>query len=142
MRFMMLVQLPVDTSARLVPDLADAARMQRYNEDLARAGVLLAGDGLHPPAEAVRLEFAAGGCQVLAGPYAGCREFVGGYWLLQASSKEEAVEWARRCPMRDGDAIELRRVSEECAAGVSRPERDPGTRASPAGAAYRRPRAG
>lgn len=144
MRFMMLAQLPVDTPARHVPDLADAARLQRYHEDLARAGVLLAGDGLYSPVEAVRLEFAAGGARLLAGPFPGRREFVGGYWLLQVSSREEAVEWARRCPMRDGDAIEVRRVSDGSGErdGVSRPGRGPGTRASPAGAAYRRPRAG
>jgi hypothetical protein len=115
MRFMMLVQLPCDTSADQVPDLADAVRMQRYNEDLTRAGVLLAGDGLHAPAEGVRLECAGGRCRVLDSPDARRRELVGGYWLLQVSSKEEAVEWARRCPIRDGDAIEVRRVRETTA---------------------------
>jgi hypothetical protein len=141
MRFVLLVQLPADAPA----DPADAARLEAYDEVLTRAGVLLAGDGLHPPAEGVRLEFAAGRCRVLDGPDAGHRRVVGGFWLLQVTTTEEAVEWARRCPLRDGGVIEVRRVREGPAdpgAAVNPPARDPGTPASPAGAASRRPRAG
>jgi len=112
MRFMMLVQQPADTSGDHPPDPADAARMQRYNEDLTRAGVLLALDALHPAAEGARVEFTGGRRRVLDGSCRGRRELVGAYWLLQVSSKEEALEWARRCPMRDGDVLEVRRVHE------------------------------
>jgi hypothetical protein len=126
MRFMMLVHVPADTSADHLPDLADAARLQRYDDDLTRAGVLLAGDGLLPPADGVRVEFAGGRSRVVEGASAGRRELVLGYWLLQVSSAEEAVEWARRCPMRDGDVIEVRRVREAPATWVSPPARGPG----------------
>ena len=112
MRFMMLVRLPADTSADCARDQADVVRMQRYNEGLTRAGVLLALDGLHPMAEGARVEFTGGRCRVVDGPWVEGTTLVGGYWLLQVSSKEEAVEWARRCPMRDGDVIEVRRVYE------------------------------
>jgi hypothetical protein len=116
MRFLMIVRLPADTPVDQVPDAADAVRMERYNVALTRAGVLLTGDGLDPAADGVRLEFAGGRCRVLDGVDAGRREVVGGYWLLEVSSQEEAVEWARRCPMRDGDVIEVRRVREPACA--------------------------
>ena len=120
MRFMMLVQLPADISADDARQHADVVRMLRYNEALTRAGVLLALDGLHPTTEGARVVFAGGRCRVLDGPYAEAKEIVGGYWLLQVSSKEEAVEWARRCPMGDGDVIEVRRVYEvtDCSPGA------------------------
>jgi hypothetical protein len=87
--------------------------MNRYNEELSRAGALLALDGLHPPAGATRLTFSGGGRpSVTDGPFTEAKEFVGGYWIIQARTKEEAVEWASRAPIGDG-TIEVRQIAEE-----------------------------
>jgi hypothetical protein len=109
MRYMMFVKLPGDY-ADATPGAEDAARMQRYNEELTRAGVLLALDGLTPLSEGARVEFSGGRGHVLDGPFAEVKEVVGGYWIIQVSSREEAIEWAKRCPMDDGDVLEVRRV--------------------------------
>ena len=114
MRFMMFM-IPKDYQ-RAEPDELPTpemvAEMTRYNEILAEAGVLLALDGLHPPSKATRLVFSGRKPTVLDGPFAETKEAVGGYWLIQVKSKEEAVEWARRCPAWDGDVIEVRQVRE------------------------------
>jgi hypothetical protein len=86
--------------------------MTKYNEELNKAGVLLSLDGLRPPGDGARVRFSGGVPAVTDGPFAEAKEVVGGYWLIQASSKEEAVEWASRCPGGDGDFIEVRRVYE------------------------------
>jgi len=87
--------------------------MNRYNEELARAGALLALDGLHPPASAARLTFAGGGPPSLTdGPFTEAKEHIGGYWIIQARTQADAVEWASRAPIGDG-AIEVRRIAEE-----------------------------
>jgi hypothetical protein len=86
--------------------------MMQYNEELARSGALLAGDGLAPPARAVRVSFSGGKPAVSDGPFAEAREVLGGYWLIRAGSREEAVAWARRVPAEDGDLIEVRQVFE------------------------------
>jgi hypothetical protein len=86
--------------------------MSKYNEALAKAGVLLCLDGLHPPWEGARLTFRGRSVTVVDGPFAEAKETIRGYWLIQAKSKEEAVEWARRCPAQDGDTIEVRQVQE------------------------------
>jgi hypothetical protein len=114
MRYMMFVKLSADGTADYASDLdpEDVARMQRYNEELTKAGVLLALDGLHPMSEGARVGFSGGRGTVLDGPYTEVKELIGGYWIIQVSSKEEAIEWARRCPMDDGDVIEVRRVYE------------------------------
>jgi hypothetical protein len=109
MRYMMFVKLSGDY-ADATPGAEDAARMQRYNEELTRAGVLLALDGLTPLSEGARVEFSGGRGHVLDGPFAEVKEVVGGYWIIQVSSREEAIEWAKRCPMDDGDVLEVRRV--------------------------------
>lgn len=94
------------------PNAEDVEAMSRYNEELRKAGMLLSLDGLHPPTEGARVSFGGEGNTVTDGPFAEAKEVVGGYWLIQARSKEEAVEWARRCPANDGDMIEVRRVFE------------------------------
>src|SRR5262245_47888421 len=114
MRFMMLM-IPkgyetADPGA--LPTAEMVAEMTRYNESLTKAGVLLSLDGLRPPSEATRVRFAGRKPTVVDGPFAEAKEAVGGYWLIQAKSKEEAVEWARRCPARDGDVIEVRQIHE------------------------------
>jgi hypothetical protein len=110
MRYMMFIKM--DPSAYdAEPQADDAAKMGRYNEELTKAGVLLALDGLMAPSEGARVEFGAGGAaSVVDGPFAEVKEVVGGYWVIDVKSREEAVEWARRVPAGEGDAIELRRI--------------------------------
>jgi hypothetical protein len=92
---------------------ADAvAKMMKYNEELANAGALISLDGLHPVLNGARVAFAGGKPKVTDGPFIESKEVIGGYWLIQTKSKEEAVEWARRVPAADGDVIELRQVFE------------------------------
>ena len=114
MRFMMLV-IPkgYETAATdAVPDAKAVERMMKYNEELAKAGVLLSLDGLHPPSSGVRVSFTGGKPRVTDGPFAEAKESVGGYWLIQVKSQDEAVEWAKRAPMGDNEIIEVRRVQE------------------------------
>jgi len=110
MRFMMFMY-PEISEADWHPSAEDVGAMSRYNEELRKAGMLLALDGLHPPAEGARVSFSGAGTTVTDGPFAEAKEVVGGYWLIQARSKEEAVEWASRCPGKDC-TIEVRRVFE------------------------------
>jgi hypothetical protein len=113
MRFMMLMYPAIDTDAESwEPSAEDVAAMSAYNEELTKAGVLLSLDGLRPPADGARLRFSGGKPTVTDGPFAEAKEVVGGYWLIQAASKAEAIEWASRCPAADGDMIEVRRVFE------------------------------
>lgn len=114
MRFMMLVIPKGYESARpnAMPDAAAVAKMMKYNEDLAKAGVLLSLDGLKPPSAGVRVSYSGGKPKVTDGPFAESKECVGGYWMIQVKSKEEAIEWAKRAPMSDNEIIELRQVHE------------------------------
>jgi hypothetical protein len=114
MRFMMLV-IPkgyAKADKGVMPEAELVAKMSKYNDALRKAGALLALDGLHPPVSGVRVSFSSGRGTVTDGPFAEAKEAVGGYWLIQAKSKEEAVEWATRAPMQDGDIIEVRQVQE------------------------------
>ena len=114
MRFMMLV-IPkgYDKAAPgAMPDVALVEKMTKYNEDLNRAGILLGGDGLHPPSMGARIAFQGGTPKVIDGPFAEAKEVVGGYWMIQVKSRAEAIEWAKRAPMPDGDIIEIRQVQE------------------------------
>jgi hypothetical protein len=95
-----------------VPDAKAVAAMMKYNESLQKAGVLLALDGLQPPSKGARLSFSGGKPRVTDGPFTETKEALGGYWMIQVKSKEEAVEWASRCPASDGDVIEVRQVFE------------------------------
>jgi hypothetical protein len=114
MRFIMLVipKAYENAGADFVPPAELVAKMTKYNESLTQAGVLLGLDGLHPPAKAARVKFAGGKPGVLDGPFTEAKEMIGGYWMIQAKSKAEAVEWAKRAPMLDGDIIEVRQVQE------------------------------
>ena len=114
MRFMMLV-IPKDyekAAPDAMPDAKVDERMTRYNEELAKAGVLLSLDGLAPPSAGARVSFSGGKPKVTDGPFAEAKECVGGYWMIQVKSKEEAIEWAKRAPMPDGETIEVRQVHE------------------------------
>jgi hypothetical protein len=112
MRFMMIVYPKgYETAAPgTLPDTKDMAKMMAYNEALGKAGVLLALDGLHPPSMGARVTFKDGKPTVTDGPFAEAKETVGGFWILQVKSKAEAIEWAKRAPMRDVETLELRQI--------------------------------
>lgn len=114
MRFMMLMIPKGYESAPpgTMPDADSVAAMMKYNEELQKAGVLLALDGLHPHTEATRVTFAGGKPTVSDGPFAEAKEVVGGYWMIDVRSKEEAVQWATRCPAGPNEMIEVRQVFE------------------------------
>jgi len=95
-----------------MPDAEGVAAMMKYNEALQKAGVLLALDGLHPPSMGARVSFSGGKPKVTDGPFTEAKEVLGGYWMIQVKSKEEAVEWASRCPASDNEVIEIRQVQE------------------------------
>ena len=113
MRFMMFM-IPNSKAyeAGGLPSAELIAEMGKYNDALSKAGVLLALDGLQPPAKGARVMFAGGKPTVTDGPFTETKEVIGGYWLIQVKSKDEAIEWASRCPAQDGNAIEIRQVFE------------------------------
>jgi hypothetical protein len=111
MRFMMLM-IPNVTDEEWTPGAEIVAAMTRYNRELTEAGVLLALDGLHSAANGARIGFGDGGPTVTDGPFAEAKEVIGGYWMIQVKSRDEAIEWARRCPALSGDVIEVRQVQE------------------------------
>jgi hypothetical protein len=113
MRFMMLMIPQIeDTPEAWMPDADGVEEMMKYNDQLAQAGVLLALDGLHPSERGARVEFAADGkSSVTDGPFTEAKELIGGYWVIQVRSKDEAVQWATRCPGRDC-VIELRQIQD------------------------------
>lgn len=111
MRFMMFMY-PGIKEEEWQPSAEDVAAMGRYNDELRKAGMLLSLDGLQPPSEGARVRFESEAPTVTDGPFAEAKEVVGGYWLIQARDKAEAVEWAGRCPAGAGDMIEVRRVFE------------------------------
>ncbi|HTP99357.1 MAG TPA: YciI family protein [Casimicrobiaceae bacterium] len=114
MRFMMLM-IPKGYESAVpgtLPDAAGVAAMMRYNEQLQKAGVLLALDGLHPPSMGARVSFEGGKPRVCDGPFAEAKEVLGGYWMIQVKSKEEAIAWASRCPASPNEVIEIRQVQE------------------------------
>jgi hypothetical protein len=114
MRFMMLM-IPKGYEWAVpgaMPSAEQIAAMMKYNEALTKAGVLLALDGLHPPAAGARVTFSGGKPTVIDGPFSEAKEVIGGYWMIQVKSKAEAVEWASRCPASDNEVIEIRQVQE------------------------------
>jgi len=114
MRFMMLVIPKGYENAKpgTMPDADAVAAMMKYNESLQKAGVLLALDGLHPPSMGARVTFDGGKPKVSDGPFAEAKEVLGGYWIIQVKSKEEAIEWACRVPFMNNETIEIRQVQE------------------------------
>ena len=141
MRFMMLVIPKGYESAQpgTAPDAKAVEKMMKYNEALQKAGVLLALDGLHPPSTGARVSFRDGTPTVKDGPFAEAKEVLGGYWMIQVKSKEEALEWAKRAPMGNNEIIEVRQVQEmadfppdvrEAAAGFEKMQQEAGKRTS------------
>jgi hypothetical protein len=110
---MLMIPKGYETAAPGAMPEADAvAAMMKYNEALQQAGVLLALDGLHPPSMGARVSFAKGEPVVTDGPFAEAKEVIGGYWMIQVNSREEAIEWAKRCPASANEVIEVRQVQE------------------------------
>src|SRR5256884_7573541 len=124
MRFMMLMIPKGYEKAEpgTMPDAKAVAAMMKYNESLQKAGVLLALDGLHPPSMGARVSFSGGKPKVTDGPFAEAKEVLGGYWLMQGKSKEEAVEWASRCPDGDSGGGGVRQGQEFAEGAVGGPE--------------------
>ncbi len=114
MRFMVIVKASKDSEAGVMPKRELLEAMGRFNEELAAAGVLLAGEGLHPSSKGKRVRFSGKTRTVIDGPFAETKELVAGFWLWQCKSLDEAIEWARRCPNphNDGGELEIRQVFE------------------------------
>jgi hypothetical protein len=115
MRFMVMVKATKDSEAGVMPSKELLEAMGNFNEELVKAGVMLAGEGLHPSSKGARIKFSGGKRTVTDGPFAETKELVAGFWLWQVKSKEEAIEWVRRCPdpMPGSDSeIEIRQVFE------------------------------
>jgi len=116
MRFMVMVRLSgtsaADYEAGALPAPDDIAEMMKFNEEMANAGIMVAGDGLQPTSKGARVEFPDGKAVVTDGPFAETKELYGGYWVWEVDSKQDAIEWASRCPMSEGDVVELRQIFE------------------------------
>ena len=114
MRVMVMVKASNSSEAGAMPDEGMLAEMGRFNEELVKAGVMLAGEGLHPSSKGVRVRFSGSKRAVVDGPFAETRELVAGFWLWQVRSMEEAIEWAKRCPnpMPEDSELEIRPVFE------------------------------
>ena len=112
MRFIVIVKANEESEAGVLPDAKILSEMGKYNEELVKAGVMLAGEGLHPSSKGVRVKFNGGKRTVIDGPFSETKELIAGFWLWQVKSKEEAVEWLKRAPFGGGTEVELRRVFE------------------------------
>ena len=111
MRFMILVKANADSEAGVMPTYEELAEMGKFNEELVKAGVLLAGEGLHPSSKGHRVRFDGADRTVVDGPFGETKELLAGFWLIQVKSPEEAVEWVKRIPFKEGE-VEIRRVFE------------------------------
>ena len=114
MRFMVIVKANAETEAGKLPSTELLTAMGKYNEDLVKAGVMLAGEGLQPSSKGARIKFSGSKRTVVDGPFAESKELIAGFWLWQCRSKEEAIEWAKRCPNPTGEesVLEIRQVFE------------------------------
>ena len=111
MRVMVIVKATKSSEAGALPSEKLLAEMGKYNEELVKAGVMLAGEGLHPSSKAARVRFTGSKRTVIDGPFAETKELVAGFWIWQVKSKQEAIEWLKRAPFREGE-VELRQVAE------------------------------
>jgi hypothetical protein len=111
MRFMMLVKATEESEAGVLPSKEELAEMGQFNEELLKAGVMLAGEGLQASSKGARVKYSGDKRTVTDGPFTEAKELIAGYWLIQVRSKDEAVEWASRVPFRDGE-VEIRQVFE------------------------------
>ena len=111
MRFMVLVKADKNSEAGILPDQQLLTEMGKYNEELVKAGVMLAGEGLQPSSKGARVKFSGQKRTVIDGPFAETKELLAGFWLIQVQSKEEAIAWVKRCPMQETE-LEIRQVFE------------------------------
>jgi hypothetical protein len=111
MRFMVIVKANKDSEAGVMPTKELLTEMGKFNEELVKAGVMQAGEGLHPSSKGARVKFSDGKTTVIDGPFAETKELVAGYWMWQVNSKEEAIEWLKRAPFEDTE-VEIRQVFE------------------------------
>jgi hypothetical protein len=111
MRFMVIVKANKDSEAGVMPTEEMLTEMGKFNEELVKAGVMLAGEGLHPSSKGVRVKFSGGKTTVIDGPFAETKELAAGYWVWQVKSKEEAIEWLKRAPFEDTE-VEIRQIFE------------------------------
>ncbi|HEX2077157.1 MAG TPA: YciI family protein [Longimicrobium sp.] len=111
MRFMIIVKASPESESGALPSAEQLEEMGRYNEELVRAGVMLAGEGLHPSSRGARVRFDGRERTVVEGPFSESKELVAGFWLIQVKSREEAIEWVKRIPFQDGE-VEIRQVFE------------------------------
>jgi hypothetical protein len=114
MRFMILIKANKDSESGVMPSEEMLTEMGKFNEELVKAGVMLAGEGLHPSSKGARVRFSGANRTVIDGPFAETKELIAGFWLWQVKSKEEAIEWVKRCPNPTGEEseIEIRQVFE------------------------------
>ena len=112
MRFMVLVPGNAESEAGEMPSTELIEEMTKYNEELVKAGVMLAGEGLHPTSQAVKVRFEGGQRTVVDGPFTEAKEIVAGYWVWECASREEAIEWLKRAPFDGGTEVELRPIFE------------------------------
>src|SRR5712691_1219092 len=112
MRFMIIVKASKESEAGVLPDEKLLTEMGKLNEELVKAGVMLAGEGLHPSLEGARVKFSGGKTTVTDGPFAETKELVAGFWLWQVKSKQEAIDWLKRAPFGGGTEVEIRQVFE------------------------------
>jgi hypothetical protein len=112
MRFMVIVKATKESEAGVMPSSEILSKMTAFNEELVKAGVMLAGEGLQPSSKGVRLKFSGNKSTVTDGPFAETRELIAGFWLWQTKALSEALEWAKRAPMEDGNELEIRQIFE------------------------------
>jgi hypothetical protein len=112
MRFMMLLPAPPEVLENMAPNLELVTAMRKYNEDMKKAGVLLASEGLHATSRGKRIKISGGKRLITDGPFTETREVIAGFWIVQAKSPEEALEWANRCPLPEHGLLELRQIFE------------------------------
>ena len=110
MRFMVIVKASKDSEAGLMPSTELLTAMGKFNEEMVKAGVMLAGEGLHPTSKGARIKFSGKQPSVSHGPFAATSDLVAGFWLIQVKSRDEAIEWMKRAPFDGGDEIEIRQV--------------------------------
>jgi hypothetical protein len=111
MRFMMIVKASEESEAGVLPTEEQLAEMAQYNEQLAKSGAMLAGEGLHASSKGARIRYSGSKRTVIDGPFTETKELIAGFWVIQAKSKEEAIEWAKRVPFEEGE-VEVRQVFE------------------------------
>ena len=112
MRFMVLVPAGNGSEEGVLPDEKLLTEMGKFNDEMVKAGVMLAGEGLHPTSKGARLEFTGGTTRVIDGPFTESKELIAGFWLIEVKSKEEAIEWMKRAPFGEGVVLEIRQVFE------------------------------